>query len=123
MLKGVYLTLLIGPMVPVPAPQSVTDALVSVQVNSGGERTGFQLVFSVSKTSPLRQTLLPAGYFDPIITRIIVICTLGGVPQVLVDGIITRQEFAPSNEPGKSTLTLTGEDVSVLMDVVQMPFM
>src|SRR5205823_230804 len=25
--------------------------------------------------------------------------------------------------PGKSTLTITGEDLSVLMDVVQMPFM
>jgi hypothetical protein len=122
-LKGIYLTLLIGPMVPVPAPQAVTDALVSAQVNSGGERTGFQLVFSINKTSPLRDTLLPAGFFDPIVTRIILVCTLGGVPQVLVDGIITRHELAPSNEPGKSTLTLTGEDVSVLMDLVQMPFM
>ncbi len=26
---------------------------------------------------------------------------------------------APSSDPGKSTLTITGEDLSVLMDVVQ----
>ncbi len=119
MVKGIYLTLLIGPGVPVPAPKSVIDALVSVQVNTGGERNGFQLVFNVSKKSPLRQTLLPAGFFDPGITRIILVCTLGGIPNVLIDGIVTRHEVAPSNEPGQSTLTLTGEDLSVLMDVVQ----
>jgi hypothetical protein len=45
------------------------------------------------------------------------------MPNVLMDGIITRQELAPSNEPGQSTLTVTGEDLSVLMDVLEMPFM
>jgi hypothetical protein len=40
-----------------------------------------------------------------------------------MDGIVTRQEVVPSNEPGGSTLTLTGEDLSVLMDLVEMPFM
>ncbi len=34
MLKGVHLTLMIGPAVPVPAPQSVMDALTSIQVTS-----------------------------------------------------------------------------------------
>jgi hypothetical protein len=32
---------------------------------------------------------------------------------------VTRQEVSPSNEPGQSTLTITGEDLSVLMDVVE----
>lgn len=123
MLKGIYLTLLVGPGVPLPAPKSVVDSLTSVQVNTGGERTGFQLVFSVNKKSLLRQTLLPAGFFDPIVTRIILICTLGGIPDVLVDGIVTRQEVAPNNAAGQSTLTLTGEDVSVMMDILDMPFM
>ncbi len=119
MLKGIYLTLMIGPGVPLPAPKSLVDALVSVQVNTGGDRNGFQLVFNVSKKSPIRQTMLPAGFFDPGTTRVILVCTLGGIPNVLVDGIVTRHEVAPSNEPGQSTLTITGEDLSVLMDVVQ----
>jgi len=123
MVKGVYLTLLIGPGVPVPAPKSVVDSLTSVQVNTGGERTGFQLIFSVNKKSTLRQTLLPAGFFDPIVTRVILVCTLGGIPNVLVDGIVTRQEVAPNNAAGQSTLTITGEDVSVMMDILDMPFM
>jgi hypothetical protein len=36
-----------------------------------------------------------------------------------MDGIVTRQEIAPSNEPAQSKLTITGEDLSVLMDVVE----
>ena len=94
-----------------------------MSVTSGKDRSGFQLTFAVSKQSPLQTTLLPAGYFDPILTRVIIIVTAGGIPTVLMDGIVTRQEVVPSNEPGKSTLTITGEDLSVLMDIVEMPFM
>jgi hypothetical protein len=67
--------------------------------------------------------MLPAGYFDPIITRVIIVVTLGGFPNVIMDGMVTRQELAPSSEPGQSTLTITGEDLSVLMDVVELPFL
>jgi hypothetical protein len=119
MLKGIHLTLLIGPAVPVIAPKVVLDALDSIQVNSDKENSGFQLTFNVSKQSPLMTAMLPAGYFDPIITRIVIIVTLNGFPNVLMDGIVTQQQLAPSNEPGQTKLTITGEDLSVLMDVVQ----
>ena len=52
--NGIHLTLLIGPAVPVPAPAVVLDALDSVQVTSGGDRSGFQLTFPVGKNSPLQ---------------------------------------------------------------------
>lgn len=119
MLKGIHLTLMIGPAIPVPAPKVVVDSLAGVQVNSNKDRSGFQLSFNVSKKSPLLTTMLPAGYFDPMITRVVIIVTLNGVPNVLMDGIVTRQEIAPGDEPGESKLTITGEDLSVLMDVVQ----
>lgn len=123
MLKGIHLTLMIGPVVPVPVPKEVTEALSSVQVTSSTDRSGFQLTFHVGKKSPLLTTMLPAGYFDPILTRVIIIVTVRGTPNVIMDGIITRQEVAPSNEAGQSTLTITGEDLSVLMDILEMPFM
>src|SRR5262249_1434643 len=107
MLKGVHLTLLIGPAVPLPPPRAVMDALVSVQVTNGKDRSGFQITFAVSKKSLLLTTLLPAGYFDPITTRVIVIATLGGFPNVLMDGIVTCQELTRSSLPGKSKLTVT----------------
>jgi hypothetical protein len=119
MLKGVHLTLLIGPAVPVPAPAMVVDSLSGVQVNHDKDRSGFQLTFNVSKNSLLLNVMLPAGYFDPMITRVIIIATLNGFPHVLMDGIVTRQEMAPSNDVGQSTLTITGEDLSILMDVIE----
>jgi hypothetical protein len=113
------LTLLIGPRLPVPAPKPVLESLSSVQVTvSAGQRSGFQLGFTLAKRSLLTTTLLPAGYFDPG-RRVILVVTVNGFPNVLMDGIITRQEVAPSNDLGRSTLTVTGEDLSVLMDLEQ----
>ncbi|MGM9491716.1 hypothetical protein [Ideonella sp. YS5] len=123
MLQGIHLSLMIGPLLPVPAPKAVVDAVQSVQVTSGKDKSGFQITFAVGKQSPLLNTLLPAAYFDPMTTRVIIAVTLGGRPHVLMDGIVTRQELTPSSEPGQSTLTVTGEDLGVLMDVVEMPFM
>jgi hypothetical protein len=118
-LLGVHLTLLIGPSIPVIAPKIVMDAVTSVQVTRSRERNGFQISFTIGKSSPLINIMLPAGYFDPIVTRVMIIVTLNGIPNVLMDGFITNQEFSPSNEPGKSTLTITGEDVSLAMDLKQ----
>lgn len=120
---GIHLSLMIGPGLPLPAPAEVIESLDSVQVTSSGQTSGFQLSFKVGKSSSLLNEMLPAGYFDPIITRVIIIATVNGQPSVLMDGVITRQEISPSNEVGKSTFTVTGEDLSRLMDLVEMPFM
>jgi len=112
------LTLMIGPGVPVPAPEAVTDALTGVSVSHDATRSGFQLTFAVSKKSTLLTTLLPAGYFDPISTRVVIVATVGGFPNVLMDGLVTQQQVQPSSNPGESTLTITGEDLSLAMDVV-----
>src|SRR5438067_948090 len=119
MLKGINLTLMIGPAVPVIAPKIVVDSLTSIQVTNSKERSGFQLAFTVSKDSLIVTTMLPAGYFDPITTRVMIIITLNGMPTVIMDGLVTNQEFVPSNEPGKTTLTITGEDLSVAMDLLE----
>ena len=118
MLKGVHLTLLMGPVVATPVPKDVIDSLTAVQVTTAvGARSGFQLTFSLSKNSALQKTYIPAGFFDPMI-RVIVIVTLNGTPNVIMDGLITRQQVSPSNEAGKTTLTVTGEDVSQAMDLI-----
>ena len=120
MLNGFYLTLMMGPVIAVPVPQPITDALMGVQVTTtDGQRSGFQLTFAVSKKSLINTTLLPAGFFDPLV-RVIIVATVNSIPTVLMDGVITRQEITPSNVPGQSTLTITGEDLTVLMDLVEL---
>jgi hypothetical protein len=120
---SIHLTLLIGPGIPLPAPPVVIESLTGIEVTSSTTTSGFQLSFSVGKTSPLMTMMLPAGYFDPVTTRVIIVVTVRGIPQVLMDGVVMRQEVGPSTDPGKSTLTITGEDLSALMDLVEMPFM
>jgi hypothetical protein len=108
--------LMMGPTLPVPVPAPLADALQTVQVTtSSGRASGFQLGFAVSARSVITQALLPAGFFDPGI-RVVLVAVVGGVPSVLMDGIISRQEVVPTDEPGASTLTVTGEDLSLAMD-------
>ncbi|MFE4513456.1 hypothetical protein ACFRMQ_04545 [Kitasatospora sp. NPDC056783] len=113
----IHLTLMMGPRIPVPVPQPVTDALLSVQVTvASGQRSGFQLAFDLSKRGLINTTLLPGGFFDPK-ARVVLMVTVSGTPTVLMDGVIIRQEAGISNQPGQSTLTVTGEDLTVLMDL------
>lgn len=109
--------LLMGPLIAVPVPAELSDALQSARVTTtSGQASGFQLTFAVSPRSVIVQVLQPAGFFDPGI-RVILVAIVAGSPTVLADGVITQQEMTPSAEPGGSVLTITGEDLSVLMDM------
>lgn len=120
MLLGVHLTLLIGPSIPVPAPIFVTEALSSVQVTHSDEgRNGFQLTFEIGRSGPfdvVDYQLLTNPLLRPF-NRVILMVTFNAIPRVLIDGFVINHQFAPSNDPGNSTLTLTGEDISVMMDM------
>ena len=73
MVDGVYLTLLAGPVVPVPAPAFVVDALTRVNITIATReetapsrppvpaRSGFELEFNLGKRSPLETLFLLAG--------------------------------------------------------------
>src|SRR5437588_745456 len=119
MIKGINLTLKIGPAVPVAGSLEVLNALVSVEVNSNTEGpSGFQLTFSINKRSPLQTIfLLSGGAVIPLI-RVQIIITVRGTPQVLMDGVVTRHDIAPGKMPGQSILTITGEDLSRVMSYI-----
>ena len=114
--KGYHLTLLIGPAVPLPVPRVVLEALESVEVHAGaGERSGFRLSFNVSNKSPLHTLLLLVPAQVPWL-RVIIVVTVNGMPNVLMDGVVTKQELTPGQQAGHSLLTITGEDLSAVMD-------
>jgi hypothetical protein len=116
MLKGLYLTLLVGPVVPLPMPQVVMEALTGVTVKSNTEgASGFDLSFTLSNRSPLHTIFLLAAGNTPLL-RVILIVTINGSPQVMMDGVTTMVQVAPGSTPGQSTLTVTGEDLTKLMD-------
>ncbi|GAB7129700.1 hypothetical protein JCM19000A_42080 [Silvimonas sp. JCM 19000] len=116
MLKGIHLTLLVGPAIPIPVPKVMMDMLLNVTVTSAaGARSGFQLSFALENNSPLHTLLILSGGRVPWL-RVMILITLNSMPTVIMDGMITKQEVTGSNEPGQSTLTITGEDLSVAMD-------
>jgi len=117
---GIHLTLLIGPTLPVPAPASIMDVIESIDVtNTDNGRDGFQIQLGIGRNGPtdiIDYSLLNSPLLQPF-SRLIIIITFGLIPKVLIDGIITHQQLTPTQEPRKSTLTITGEDVSVMMDL------
>jgi hypothetical protein len=119
--QGFYLTLLAGPVVAAPVPQVVMDDLTSVQITAtAAPRTpsGFQLTFNLSNRSPLHTLFLLAGGGVPPVLRVILVVTIDGTPEVLIDGVVTRQDVSPGAAAGLSTLTVTGVDLTAVMDLV-----
>lgn len=118
-LLGTQLTLMVGGSVPLPASPAMAESLESVEVtHSDTGRSGFQLTFAMgrSRGDVLDYPLLSNPSLRPC-NRVILIVTFNAIPEVLMDGIITDQQFSPGNEPGAARLTVTGEDVSVMMDI------
>jgi hypothetical protein len=120
MSNGFYLTMMVGPMVPVPVGQDVIDALTGVQVNvSSGSRaqSGFQLSFNLGKRSPLEALFLIAGGSLPPIIRVILVVTVNGTSEVLIDGVVTRTDLNPGGA-GAATLNVTGVDLTAVMNLI-----
>lgn len=119
-LLGVHLTLLIGKTVPLPAPPSLLEILDRVQVrHSDDGPSTLQVSFRVGRAGPEDLLDFPQ-LFNPLLSpmnRIIVVVTFGVLPQVLFDGFITHRELQPGGEPGASTLAITGEDLTLMMDL------
>jgi hypothetical protein len=126
MVKGINLTLMIGPLVPIPVPQSVLDALTSVEVTTKDKGpSGFQLSFSLSKKSPLHTLFLLSGGAPLLFMRVVIVVTLKGTPDVIMDGVITNHQIAPGSDTSHPTLVITGEDLTALMnqqDFSRVPF-
>lgn len=117
---GVHLTLMIGPdPVAVFAPPPVIEALSEVEVLHQDEgRSGFRLTFTVGRSGPfdLADFGLAANPALGLNARCILIASFNAVPQVLIDGLVTRRDLVPGNRPGEGRLVLSGQDLGVAME-------
>jgi hypothetical protein len=116
--SGLRLTVLAGRTLPVPLSLDLVERLRSVTVTeSDSERAVFSLVLDGGQPGPIPgfEPTLAAGSPLSAFSRVVLVLTFGAVPQVLLDGIVTETRLDPS-AAGASTLTVTGEDVGVLLD-------
>jgi hypothetical protein len=117
---SIRLMLLIGPTVPLPAPPTLIETLYAVEITHRDDGpSGFQLSFWLSRGTlldVLDYTMLLGPLLKPL-SRVVIGITVNGVPGLLFDGVITHREHKPDPEPGDTMLTITGEDISVMMDL------
>ncbi|HET9442225.1 MAG TPA: hypothetical protein VFO65_02810 [Acidimicrobiales bacterium] len=119
MLDTVRLQVLKGPVFADPLRRELLDALVEVQATeSAGQRGGFQMKFRLDKGGPVERELHDGGFEPP--TRVQLLAVVSGRVQVLMDGVIARNDVAVSSTPGASTLSVTGSDVSQMMDLLDL---
>ena len=119
MLKGkIDLSLLIGPVVPVPVPKPVIDSLTAVKVETtAGKASGFELTFAFNNRSPLTALMLLLGQVGPFI-RVIVIARVNGTQHVLMDGVMGNHQLTTNAQTGQYILTVTGSDLTAAMDLI-----
>jgi len=123
MSNAVHLSLLIGPIIPLPVPAMLIDALEEVTVTSASEgASGFQLRFKVNSKSELNTLFLIAVGNNASLgvppLRVVLIVTLGGRPQPLFDGVLTNVEVQAGQNRQPGSITITGEDLTKVMDLI-----
>lgn len=116
MIGRVELSLRIGPDTPDVAPPRLMRALRNVEVTQNDSAPcGFQLTFAAEAADNF------AVASDPLLApfnRVLLRVAVDGVPQTIMDGFITHQQHMPANGPQGSTFVVTGEDVSVKLDLI-----
>lgn len=118
---GLQLQLLIGPVVPLPAPRVVVEALQSVRVtHATGATSGFQLEFSFNSRSELNSILIITGFQSAGVAtpplRVLLVVTVNGSAQPLFDGVMTNIEVQAGQDDVLATVSMTGEDLTRVMD-------
>ncbi|MFD6176219.1 MULTISPECIES: hypothetical protein [unclassified Isoptericola] len=117
---GVHLTVLAGPTVPVPLPPDVAARVRSVTVTeSDAARSAFTVTLDAGRSGPT------AAFDSPVVgptapiragSRVVLVLTIGVVPHVLADGLVTETELTPGGRDAAAELRLTGQDLSLLLD-------
>jgi len=123
MSNPIHLSLLMGPVIPLPVPAMMIDAFEQASVTSAaGAASGFQIRFKVNSKSELNSLFLIAvGQNTSIGTpplRVVMIVTLNGRPQPLFDGVVTNVEVQISENGQPGSVTVTGEDLTKVMDMI-----
>jgi hypothetical protein len=113
------MSLMIGPAVPVPVSQEVLNALTSVEVTNASEGPSvFHLTFTLNKQSLLETAFLLAGGASIPLVRVVVTVVVGGLTQVLIDGVMTNHEISPGTAAHSPSLSIIGEDLTRVMDYI-----
>jgi len=120
----VNLSLKLGKFIPEPAPLSIMEALKSISVSQQDQGPcTFQITFNADRTGKFSNDypIVSSPYLKAT-NRIIISVMIDSTEKVLMDGFITNIELNIASSSGPATLTVTGEDISVMMDLFELSF-
>jgi hypothetical protein len=102
-----------------PAPASIVRLLKGAEVTLNDEgRSGFQIVFETSRADRSSTGYgLPSNSLLQPFTRVSMVLNFATVKTLLIDGMILHRQLQPGKSPNGALFTVTGEDVSVMMDI------
>jgi len=120
---GIRLELFVGPSLPTPLAPELLEAVEQVSVTHQDEgRSGFQISFVASRDRKTGREGFPPllDFTFKIGNRLQIVARVGARTHVLMDGIITNHQLSPGAEANATRFTITGEDLSVLLDLVEL---
>jgi hypothetical protein len=115
-LLGIRLLLWAGKDLPTPRPEILAPLRSVTVTNDADSGDGFQIAFDASRLPFGGYDILTSGALD-LMNRVWIGALIGVVPNMLMDGVITRHDVQASDEPGRSVLTVTGSDVTLKLDL------
>ena len=120
-LASLKLGLYMGKVHPTQAPASIVNAVQQVTIEygetAGGQ--GFSITFRADRGSLASQdyALMSQSLLKPG-SRVVITVTLNATPHVLMDGIVSQVQLAPPEGNQAGTMTVSGKDIGVLLDLV-----
>ena len=109
------LSLFVGAHLPVPVPIEVSNALERVEIDSAiGERGTFRLTFRLDPPNLPERFLLDSGD----LLRVVLVLDEGRGASVVMDGVMVVHTLS-TGAGGKPSLVVSGEDLTLLMDLVE----
>ncbi len=91
------------------------------RTGSGDAQSGFELTFELPARSPLRTLFLLTGGGGGVpLMRVVLVVTINGRAESIIDGVATNVETQPG-EGGVGKLVVKGKDLSALMDIIELP--
>jgi hypothetical protein len=116
-----FYTILVG-FVPLPYP--FLDALREIEVVTSTEQAStFTLRFDLSQTALGDWDVLQIDIFRPLVPIQIRVHLGFGLSEALINGYVRSARLQNRNEPGRSTLEVTGMDATAtLMHLFEQPF-
>ena len=114
---GVQFLFMAGETIPRVCPPEVLSSLIRAEITRDSTGVdGFQLSFAVGANGGGVE--VQSRVLDTL-NRVWMGISTGGIPEVLLDGVITQHDASPDPGSGGTVLTVTGRDVSLYMDLVE----